>query len=509
VAFGSILFEEGEGDGAGNRRAPECLGDLNLDQVIDAITAGKEEYGLRPFFYAPLQTPAEIAYRHEVMRDLEDTTLFGGLERFAQAMRTRREYMGLAERLGNRYQRERWFLEAVEIYCGAVSGLDATLATELQARGLVGLREYVRHYAGSEGLRALAAETQAVKSALGTAQYCLAIKENTIKVRRYEGEADYSAEVEATFARFKEGIARDYQATFASAPEMNHVEYQILNHVALLFPEVFRTLNDYCERHKDYLDAVIARCEREVQFYIAVLEYMSIFRRRGLPVCYPRVVADEQEIFCCGGCDMALAYKLCPQEQPVVCNDFHLVGKERIFLISGPNQGGKTTFARSFGQLHYLARLGCPVAGSAAQLYLCDAIYTHFEIQEDITNLRGKLQDDLVRIHRVLQRATPRSIIIANEIFSSTTLQDAVLLGERVMQEIVDRGLLCVCVTFMDELAGLSNTIVSMVSTVDPQQPQVRTYRIVRRPPDGLAYAISIAEKHRLTYAELKERLKP
>jgi DNA mismatch repair protein MutS len=508
VTFASILYESG--DGEEDKEAPECLGDLNLDQVIDAITAGKEEYRLRPFFYTPLPTPGAIAYRHEVMRDLGNKALFGAFERFAQAMRTRREYMGLAERLGNRYQRERWFLEAVATYCRAVAEFDATLGgTELEARGLLGLREYVRHYAASEGLQALAAATQAVQAALGTVRYCLAIKENTIKVRRYEDEPDYSAEVEATFARFKEGTARDYRATFASAPEMNHVEYQILNHVALLFPAVFRTLDEYCERNRNYLDPVIGRCEREVQFYIAVLEYMAIFRRRGLAVCYPRVVTDEQEVYCCGGYDMALAYKLCLQEQPVVCNDFHLAGKERIFLVSGPNQGGKTTFARSFGQMHYLARLGCPVPGSEAQLYLCDAIYTHFESQEDITNLRGKLQDDLVRIHRILQFATPRSIIIANEIFSSTTLQDAVLLGERVMREIVARGLLCVCVTFMDELAGLSDTIVSMVSTVDPQQPQVRTYRIVRRPPDGLAYAISIAEKHRLTYAELKERLKP
>ena len=132
-----------------------------------------------------------------------------------------------------------------------------------------------------------------MKAALGTVRYCLAIKENTIKVRRYAGEADYSAEVEEAFGPFKEGAAHDYRATFASTPEMNHIEYQILNHVALLFPEVFRMLDEYCERNKHYLDAVIARCEREVQFYIAVLEYMAIFRRRGLPICYPRVLADE------------------------------------------------------------------------------------------------------------------------------------------------------------------------------------------------------------------------
>ncbi len=505
--FRSILFEQG--DGEEGTAPPQCLGDLNLDQVIDAIVAGKEEYRLRPFFYTPLQTPGAIAYRHAVMRDLEDKALFEGIERFAQGMRTRREYMALAARLGNRYQRARWFLAAAEIYCGAVAELDAALAGgELHAPGLTGLRDYVRRYTESAALRALAAETETVKAALATVRYCLAIKENTIRVRRYAGETDYSAEIEATFARFKEGTARDYRASFPSAPEMNHVEYQILNHVALLFPEVFQTLDAYCERNKNYLDAVIGRCEREVQFYIAVLEYMAIFRRRGLPVCYPHVVEDAREVFCRGGYDMALAYKLCLGEQPVVCNDFHLAGKERVFLVTGPNQGGKTTFARSFGQMHYLARLGCPVAGRAAQLYLCDAIYTHFESQEDITNLRGKLQDDLVRMHRILQLATPRSIIVANEIFSSTTLQDAVLLGGRVMRAIVARDLLCVCVTFMDELAELSDTIVSMVSTVDPQQPQVRTYRIVRRPPDGLAYAISIAEKHRLTYEELKERLR-
>jgi len=94
-----------------------------------------------------------------------------------------------------------------------------------------------------------------------------------------------------------------------------------------------------------------------------------------------------------------------------------------------------------------------------------------------------------------------------NEIFNSTSLSDAIFLSTNILKRIIEMDSICICVTFIDELATLSDTSVSMASNVNPNNVAERTYKIVRRPPDGLAYAVSIAEKYRLTPMQLRERL--
>ena len=510
MAFHSILFERTE-DGIKTETvaAPVFFLDLNLDQVIDAIVAGKQEYNLKPFFFTSLSDIDAIKYRYEIMRDLENEVLFKNINSFSEKMRTMRAFLVQADKLYYKYQKERMFLDAVAIYCDAVNclGHDLSLA-DLKSRGFLGFRTYLASYAESNPFTSLLAETKKLIDDLSSVKYCLVIKGDSIKVRKYESEIDYSAEVEETFEKFKQGAVKDYRAEFPEGLSMNHVEAGVLDFVAKLYPGIFSTLDEYCAKNANYLDGTLNVFDREIQFYIAYLEFIAKFRRAGLKFCYPQISNECKEVFNSEGFDLALANKLTNENSSIVCNDFYLKDQERIFVVSGPNQGGKTTFARTFGQLHYMASLGCPVPGGEARLFLFDRVFTHFEKEEKINNLRGKLQDDLVRIHDILSQATPNSIILMNEILTSTTLKDAVFLGKKVMGRIIELDLLCVFVTFIDELACLSEKSVSMVSTVVPENPALRTYKIVRRPADGLAYALSIAEKYRLTYDYLKERLK-
>ncbi len=483
--------------------------DLNLDQVVATIAGKREEHELiSSVLFRHLTDIDTVHYRHEVFRDLEDPALFDHIQHFALLMREVRAHLGQMTNMRYQYQREGWFLDAASIYCDALHSLaDGLDSAQLSSRALLAFREFLTDYVASSAFASLAADTEDRRNALAEIRYCIRIRGGRVDVSRFEGQGDYSADVLQTFERFKQGAAKDYRLQYRSWPGMNHVGAQILAKLVLLFHDEFAALDGYCTRHAEFFDATVRRFERELQFYLAYLDYIRPLQAAGLPFCYPEVSAASKEIFATDTFDVALARKLVSENKPIVQNDFRLTGPERIFLVSGPNQGGKTTFARTFGQLHHLAGVGCPVPGSGARLFLYDRLFAHFEKEEDLTRMSGKLEDDIVRIRDVLEAATPNSIIIMNEIFTSTTLKDARFLGKKVMEKIIQLDLIAVYVTFVDELASLGESVVSMVSTIVPENPAQRTYKVVRGPADGLAYALAIAEKHNVTYERLRRRL--
>lgn len=510
--FRSILFPPGlENERAECSEQPPCFVDLNLDQVVGAIVAKRDEDVLRPIFYVTYRSEDVIRHRQAVFADLERGEIFEVFPVFCETMRTVRANLAYADKISYRRHRHMVVLRAIHHYCEGVQSLLQSLeALSPRSAGLRALRDYLSSYARSETFSRLATEARRIRDALSRLSYGMLFRGDKVVVRKYASEPDYTITIAERFARFREtNVEPPPPQPSRDDFSLNHIEAGILERVGRLFPKEFKDLERYVAQHSTFIDGVVATFAREIGFFIAYLAFIEPLKRAGLPFCYPEVSAVSKNTDVAGSFDLALAAKLVRENKSIVCNDFVLHGQERLIVVSGPNQGGKTTFARMFGQLHFLAGLGCPVPGRHAQMFLPDRIFTHFEREEDITNLRGKLEDDLVRLHHTGEVMTSDSAIILNEIFNSTSLEDQVFLSTKIVQQILATEAIGVCVTFIDALSTLSDKTVSMVSTVMADDPARRTFKIIRKPADGLAYALSLAEKRGVTYERLRTRIRP
>ncbi|AHH19743.1 DNA mismatch repair protein MutS domain-containing protein [Nocardia nova SH22a] len=493
------------------RPEPPYFSDLNLGQVRQVLFAGRDAYDLAPVFHTPLTDVASVRYRHEVFTDLDgDPELRALVKEFAASMRTVRRALDLARQVTDHHEADAWQLHAAEVYVAATRSLHRYLSrSEVASTALrqfgARLNDLVAHSAFTE----LAEHAADVAEQLYRITYCLDVHGDRIRVARYTGDDDYEARVRAVFDKFQETDTPREVYDFHSHADLNGVESKVLTLVAKLYPDRFAALARFRDHHPRIPDELIVDFDREIQFYCAALDLRDRLAPFGLSFCLPELLTDSKDLSASGVFDLALADKLTldKKPRPVVTNDVDLSGRQRVIVVTGPNQGGKTTFARAIGQLYHLAALGMPVPAATARIRLCDRLFTHFEREEDMETLSGKLEDELIRVHDILDHATGESVVVMNETFTSTTLADAARLGASVLRRMLGLDLRCVYVTFVDELSALGPATVSMVAAVDPADPAHRTFEVVRRPADGLAYAAALAEAHGLTYQRIKERM--
>ncbi|MGV8979145.1 MAG: MutS-related protein [Cellulomonas sp.] len=493
----------------------DALHDLALDQLVARVvsTLGSE---LGTVLTVPLTDVAAVCRRQDVFKALDVTSTRSLVSSFSAAVESYDASHATADTTYNAVEADLWRLHAAVTYLDALASFATDLPEALSRAGttseaLTALANLSAARVDQGSFRDVRARAAELTSAVRGVTVSLWLRGATATVGRFDDEPDDVVAVKEVFARFDDHGTPAHRVEAprprTSGRQMDEVQAQILTMTARLHPEVFDDVHAFAAESSRVVDQFALRFVRDARLFLTWLDVLAPLRAAGLDVCYPVVSASGGRIDAEGVYDLVLAPGLLDDHQQVVPNDLHLEESERLLVVTGPNQGGKTTFARTIGQLYHLAAVGLPVPGRRVELALSDQVLTHFERPERLENLAGRLGEGLRRMKDLLDRATDRSVIVLNEVFTSTALDDARFLTREILCRAHKIGALVICVTFIDDLATFDDATVSMVADVDPTDAASRTFHLTRRPADGLAYAQALAERHGLTARTIIERL--
>lgn len=177
--------------------------------------------------------------------------------------------------------------------------------------------------------------------------------------------------------------------------------------------------------------AFFSELQKEIAFYCGCIHLYNKLTKIGCKLSFPEIYEAEDNKFSFSGLfDVGLALS---QDKQVVGNTLHL-DNCKLIIITGANQGGKSTFLRSIGLAQIMLQCGMFVGAEKYEASICNGICTHFRKSEDTTLNRGKFEDELQRFSESIDELKPYSILMCNESFSSTNEKE----GTEVALPIID-----------------------------------------------------------------------
>lgn len=254
----------------------------------------------------------------------------------------------------------------------------------------------------------------------------------------------------------------------------------------------------------------------EIVFYIRFAELCDKIKAKGLPLCRAHATdISNRNFFAKKIYNFKLAIRAAEgADGEIVTNDFAFDDNARIYILTGPNRGGKTTITQAVGLAFLLAQSGIYVPASSMTFSPCDNIFTHFPADENDTVDLGRLGEESKRLSEIFELATKYSLILMNESFATTNVSEGMYIAKDVVKAMRYLGVRCVFNTHMHDLARNlddlnrniegDSRVESMVTGVENGN---RSFKIFIAPPQGISYAKDIALKYGVTYEIIKEKL--
>jgi DNA mismatch repair ATPase MutS len=225
-------------------------------------------------------------------------------------------------------------------------------------------------------------------------------------------------------------------------------------------------------RSTDHILSFFQMLRTELAFYIGCLNLHARLRQMGEPTCFPvAAAAGERRLSFAGLYDISLALN---SQAKVVGNDLNTRRKD-LFIITGANTGGKSTFLRSIGLAHLMMQAGMFVPAESFSSEVGDGILTHYKREEDSTMESGKWDEELSRMSEIIDKVRPNSIVLFNESFASTNEREGSEIASQIVRALLDRN---VKVFFVTHLYHFANAFYR-------SRPDDAVFLRAERRPDG------------------------
>ncbi len=555
----SLLYPPGLGSNqqrSSLELGPAAMHDLGMEGIISACTSNREHHEeIRRIFSRLPMDPDVISYRQDVLDDLLANPELA--ERFALLLPTIDSLFKYSYR-----EPEPKSLDEVVWRTGELQNIIDC------SEGLAQVLHAAEGRIGSQGLRLLRDEICEVRSG---PSYQSLVTELPVLLSRLRGCASVTLGVNL------DASLRPVQATLLSINDTPFTDQSLLNRLfgirkggegiaplhsvpqrsvngPYAFPIVSdlgwavepmmvplfadlakvleRTAGPLASQLRQYVgirSRLFVRLRQGLIFYLGAIRLIQRLRGLGLPMCRPRIAPLEERL-----CEVKDSYNihlgLTDSETydekgsaTPVTNDITIGPDGRILILTGPNQGGKTTYLQGVGIVHVLAQVGCYVPGTRAAISPLDQLFTHFPLEERPDTDTGRLGEEALRLAKIFEQVTGYSLVLLNESLSSTSFSESLYLAQDIVRMLRRIGVRAIYSTHLHELGnsadelndsvGGDSSILSVVSSpVDPVlsgsgEERQHMYKLEIRPPLGQSYAREIAARYGISYEQLEKVL--
>lgn len=254
----------------------------------------------------------------------------------------------------------------------------------------------------------------------------------------------------------------------------------------------------------------------EIIFYIRFAELCDKIMQKNLPLCKAQIAPkDDRSCNIENLYNIKLAIKNVEGDNiNIITNEFVFDDDKRIYILTGPNRGGKTTITQAVGLAFLLAQNGIYVPASSMTFSPCDNIFTHFPADENDTVDLGRLGEESKRLSEIFDSATRYSLLLLNESLATTNVAEGLYIAKDVVKAMRYLGTRAVFNTHMHDLARNLDRVNSEVegdsrieSMVTGVENGNRSFKVFIAPPQGVSYARDIAEKYGVTFEKIKSEI--